>query len=506
MMLRNTLLSLLPLLASASPVPIENQPRQQTFVDCLSAGNVPIVLQSNPSFTQLSSPFNLRLKYTPVVITVPTTAQQISTTVKCSKQYRIRVSARGGGHSYSAQGLGGSDGHAVIDLQNFHDVIYNPKTTLAQIGGGARLGNIARKLYDQGKRGIPHGTCPAVGMGHPSLGGFGISSRYWGLMVDNIVEVEVVTADGRILRAKKNYNGDLFWALKGAGPSFGIVTKFWFKTYAVPENIVNYAYGFTGLSVDAAAAAFVEIQKFAQTAPKELGLGVSLWQKTGTSFDLSGAYYGKSLQEFNNLIQPLLSKLPRPASSDVSSKGWVDTLIRFAGAPTLSVPETGYNEHTTFFAKSLVTPQKNPLSVQTMKNFFNYANTAGVAAGQNNLAWFVIINLYGGGNSAITNTALLAESSYGHRDSLWNFQFYATIENGLTPQKNSSSVEFLNGFDKSARRPGDSAYVNYADPTYSREESHSLYYGGQYKRLSLVKKKYDKEQVFWYPQSIDPAR
>ncbi|EPS41612.1 hypothetical protein H072_4489 [Dactylellina haptotyla CBS 200.50] len=510
-MVRNTLfLGLLPLLASASPLPVDSgahlDPRaQSTFTDCLGAGKVPIIMQSWSSFNTLASPYNLRLKYKPSVIVIPTTTQHISSTVKCAKQFRVKVSARGGGHSYSAQGLGGANGAAVIDMQRFHDVVYDASTELAQVGGGARLGNIARKLYDQAKRGIPHGTCPAVGMGHPSLGGFGISSRYWGLMADQIYQVEVVTADGSIKTARKNYNGDLFWALKGAAPSFGIITKFWFKTYAVPESIVNYSYSFTGLSVDQAAAAFIEIQNFAKSAPKELGLGVSLWGN-GVAFELSGAYYGKSQQDFDNMFQPLLGKLPAPSSSTVNVKGWIDTLLRFAGnGGSLSVPEIGYNEHTTFYAKSLVTSQTSPLSLDSMKSFFNYAANQGPGASNQGLPWFVIINLYGGGNSAINNPALLNESSYGHRDSLWNFQFYTTMSNGLTTQSNTNALSFLNGFDQSVRRSWDAAYVNYADPTYSRADSHKLYYGGQYGKLQLVKKKYDRDQVFWYPQSIDPA-
>ncbi|KAK6333960.1 hypothetical protein TWF696_002471 [Orbilia brochopaga] len=505
-MLRATLVALLPLLLQpVSAVPLENlHTRQQsTFVDCLSKGNVPIVLASDTSFNQLSQPYNQRLKYTPLTITLPTTIDHISATVKCAGQYGVRVNARGGGHSYSAQALGGENGHVVVDMQNFHDVVYNQSTGYAEVGGGARLGNIAQKLYDQAKRAIPHGTCPAVGMGHPSLGGFGISSRNWGLMVDSIAKVEVITADGALRLAKPSWNGDLLWAVKGAGPSFGIVTKFYFSTVPATETIVNYSYSFSGLSVDNAADAFLKIQTFAQTAPKELGLGVSLWG-SGTSFELSGAYYGKTQAEFNTLFQPLLSQLPQPSSSTVNMKGWIDTLIRFAGASTLSVPETGYSERTTFFAKSLVTSQSSPLTLESMKSFFNYAATKGPDAANQGLPWFVIINLYGGGDSAITNSALLDQSSYGHRDTLWNFQLYATI-NSLTPTSNSSAVDFVNGFDQSVRRTGDGAYVNYADPTLSRDESHTLYYGGQYTKLTEMKKKWDPKQVFWYPQSIDPA-
>ncbi|KAF3905981.1 hypothetical protein ABW21_db0203610 [Orbilia brochopaga] len=512
-MLHSTLAALLPLLllqpASAAPFTslevrqAQQPPQNVPFTDCLARGSVPVVLTQD--FNSWKQPYNNRLQYTPVTITIPTTIDHISITVKCASQYGVRVNARGGGHSYSAQALGGENGHVVVDMQNFHDINYNQATGYAEVGGGARLGNIAQKLYDQAKRAIPHGTCPAVGMGHPSLGGFGISSRNWGLMVDSIAKVEIITADGALRLAKPSWNGDLLWAARGAAPSFGIVTKFYFTTVAATESIVNYSYRFDGLSASDAAANFLKIQQFALTAPKELGLGVSLWGN-GASFELSGAYYGKTRSDFDALFQPLIAQLPRqPSSSDINMKGWIDTLIRFAGASRLTVQETNYREQTTFFAKSLVTSQASPLSLQSMTSFFNYAVTQGPGAVNQGLPWFVIINLYGGGNSAINNRALLDQTSYGHRDSLWNFQLYATINAPLSETSNSSAVNFVNGFDASVRRPGDGAYVNYADPTLTRDQSHTLYYGGQYAKLTQMKKKWDPKQVFYYPQSIDPA-
>src|SRR5690606_1629610 len=143
-----------------------------------------------------------------------------------------KVQARSGGHSYAAFGLGGKDGSMVIDLEAFQSVTLqrNGTKVSARVGAGIRLGNLATKLFELGGRAIPHGTCPGVGVGgHALHGGFGPTSRNWGLTVDVIEKVEGVTADGKSFTASLAQNSDLFWALRGAGASFAIVTHFTFE-------------------------------------------------------------------------------------------------------------------------------------------------------------------------------------------------------------------------------------------------------------------------------------
>jgi len=147
-------LSYLSAIVVAKPVSLR---RNQTFADCLGAANVPVNFANSPNFDTLKTPFNLRTQFTPLVITLPTTSQHVAATINCATTYKLRVTARGGGHSYAAFGLGGEDGHVIVDLQMMHDVVYDSRTTIATVGGGARLGNIAQSIYDQGKRALPHG-------------------------------------------------------------------------------------------------------------------------------------------------------------------------------------------------------------------------------------------------------------------------------------------------------------------------------------------------------------
>ncbi|KAG8735505.1 hypothetical protein FRC12_018042 [Ceratobasidium sp. 428] len=105
----------------------------------------------------------------------------------------------------------------------------------AKFQTGNKLGDIAQKLWDNGKRALPHGTCPYVGSGgHTAFGGFGPYSRVAGLLHDRVTSAQVVLANGTLTTASSTKNADLFWALRGAGASYGIVTEWTFATLPAP--------------------------------------------------------------------------------------------------------------------------------------------------------------------------------------------------------------------------------------------------------------------------------
>jgi hypothetical protein len=128
--------------------------------DCLTHAKVPQNYPGSPNFAQAIIPYNLRLPFTPVAVAVPSTVSQVQAAVACGMKYNVTVSARSGGHSYASDGLGGEDGHLMIDMKLFREVEVDESTNIATIEPGARLGNIALQLYKQYGRAISHGTCP----------------------------------------------------------------------------------------------------------------------------------------------------------------------------------------------------------------------------------------------------------------------------------------------------------------------------------------------------------
>ncbi|KAL7266474.1 hypothetical protein RUND412_010979 [Rhizina undulata] len=512
----------IPLLASALPatpdylLPRGTSPRdlaaRSPISDCLQGAGVPFLISTSTGYDQERKPFNLRFNYSPAAAALPTTNAQVASAVNCARKTNTKVVARSGGHSYAAFGIGGVDGSLMVDLVGFQQVSVDPTTKVATVGGGVRLGNLATQIFNQAGRGLPHGTCPGVGIGgHALHGGFGLDSRLWGLTLDMIVEMTAVLSNGNIVTVSATQNTDLYWALRGAGPSFAIVTQFKLTTFAAPSQNYWYTYSWT-FDVATSAKAFLACQSFgANTAPKELGFGVVLG--AGGSFTIRGIYYGSEAQ-YKVVIAPLMAQLQAlnggspPSSSTEKMYGWLDSLVVLAGEPlaTSTQPIYGYDAHDTFFAKSLVTPSSTLLTEAALVNFFTYLKNVGTSYKN---PWFIIANLYGGPGSVINipppSTDPKSTSSYAHRDSLFVFQFYANMPNNLPPF-DEGILPFLGNMVNSiiSKMPGVffAAYNNYVDPTFKIATAYTLYYGDGYPRLKNIKRAVDPGFVFWYPQVI----
>ena len=512
-------ISLLSLASTVLSVPVTNQstsdPKGNSNVqDCLNTGKVPYRAQSSYDFSQYASPYNTRLPFTPAIIVLPTTPEHVSSAVVCAGQASLKVQAKSGGHSYASYGLGGQDGSMVIDMESFQNVTVDTTTQIASIGTGVRLGNVALGIYNQSKRALPHGTCPGVGIGgHATHGGFGYSSRAWGLTLDTIVGMDTVLANGTQISVTNESNPDLWYALRGAGSDFAIITTFHLQTQPAPDQVVNWQYNLPNMFASASASAnyMAHIQSFAlnpQLVDRHLGLGMYM---DGNTFYVSGTYFG-TLQDFESRLVPeLLRGLPAPVWNNTNSKSWLDSLSMLANYAPLQQPLTGYNQHDDFYAKSVVTPSSNPLSLAAMTDYFQYMISNGInnKLGGGN-SWFSIMNLYGGPDSQI-NAVPADSSAYSDRSALWVVQHYARTLNTGSPYP-GDEVTFLDGLNDAlqsaqvAQNGGNAsfrAYQNYVDPTLSATQAHSLYYGNEtYQRLLGIKNQVDPGKVLMNPQSI----
>lgn len=131
-----------------------------TIEKCLTDAKVPIDTKGSEGWDEDVAPFNIRLPYLPTAISVPQNTKHIQESVKCGKKLNIKVSAKSGGHSYASFGLGGENGHLIVELDQMYNVTYDAKSNLATVQPGARLGHVATVLYEQYNRAIAHGTCP----------------------------------------------------------------------------------------------------------------------------------------------------------------------------------------------------------------------------------------------------------------------------------------------------------------------------------------------------------
>ena len=158
--------------------------------------------------------FNQLVPVKPQLVIIPENGEQVSRAVRWANKAGLHVQARSGGHSYASHSLGGKDGSVVMDLRKLTNIALDERSGIVRVGGGVRLGNIARFLWGEHgeiRRAVAHGSCPTVGIGGQfTHGGYGVTSRSWGLAMDHIVAMDVVMADGQILGASASENEDLF--------------------------------------------------------------------------------------------------------------------------------------------------------------------------------------------------------------------------------------------------------------------------------------------------------
>ena len=385
---------------------------------------------------------------------------------------------------------------------------------IAKVGGGVRLGNLATALYNNGKRATSHGTCPGVGIGgHFTHGGYGFSSRAWGLAMDNIVGLDVVLANGTAVHASSTTQSDLYYALRGAADSFGIVTTFYIKTRAAPSQVTNWSFLLPNVFISGKvfAKTFLAIQSFTQDASiinRNLGFNIYL---DGYSFNFRGTYLGP-ISTFNAIILPsILRILPPGSSQTISQTTWLQSLAILAGTEPLSQSPTNYVQHDSFFAKSLVVPTSTPLTKAALIAYYNHFTTSAAAFDElenDGAGWFAIFDLYGGPDSQINNpSSEAAAAAYPLRSSLWTIQQYGFVATSTETFPMATIQPFVEGLNSAIidamPQASFAAYANYMDPSLTSEVAHSLYYGADiYARLVALKQELDPVMVFWNPLGV----
>ncbi|KAF2832765.1 FAD-binding domain-containing protein [Ophiobolus disseminans] len=461
---------------------------------CLGSAAKDVVFNTDPLF-QLShvKPYNLGVPSRPTAVTYPKSTDEIGRIINCAVASSLKVQARGGGHSYANYAIGGGeDGTIVVDMKNFQQFSMDESTWQATIGSGTLLGDVTKRLHDNGKRAMAHGTCPQVGIsGHATIGGLGPTSRMWGSSLDHVEEVEVVLANSTVVRASDKQNTDIFFAVKGAAAGFGIVTEFKVRTQAEPGQAVLYSYTFA----TNAPAAFKQWQKLISDPElsRKFASQFILTEQLGAVITvITGAFFG-SQQEFDSLN--ITSRLPSAAASNIELKDWLGAIGKWAEDVALQVVG---GIQSNFYAKSLAYTKDEIITDAAVDKLFNYISTAD----KGGAIWFIIWDLEGGAINDIKPDA----TAYGHRDALFYHQAYAV---NLLGKVNSTTRKFLTGVNDvitdalPSHKKG--AYAGYVDPALGTDSA-SLYWAGNVERLQRIKADVDPKDVFHNPQSVRPVK
>lgn len=223
--------------------------------------------QGDVAYAEATAIWNGMITKRPAAVIRAASPDDVVHAVRFARENDVELSIRGGGHNIA--GLSLSDGGLTLDMSQLRTVRVDPEAKVARVAAGCTLGDVDRATQEHGLAATV-GFVSATGVAGLTLGGgFGYLSRRFGWTVDDLEEVEIVTADGVIRRSSRTENENLFWALRGGGGNFGVVTEFVFRLHEVGPKITG---GLLAWTADRARDVVDTFRRITQSAPRELTL------------------------------------------------------------------------------------------------------------------------------------------------------------------------------------------------------------------------------------------
>ena len=453
----------------------------------------PLVRPGDADWATARQLYNTRFdSLKPAAVAYVANADDIRTIVAYTRARGIRVAIRNGGHSYA--GWSSGNNRLIIDVSKLNRVRASGGT--AVVGAGAKLIDVYRALTAKGVT-VPGGSCPTVGVSGLTLGGgHGVVSRAYGLTCDSLTRATLITADGKELTADASTNKDLFWALRGAGNgNFGVVTELHFRTHPAPQGVTAYA----TWPWSRAAAVVRAWQEWGPAQPDEIWSSCHL-ENGGSPSVAVAAFSLGTYGELQNALDRLADRIGSPARSvTLRRHSYESAMEAYAGCSSFSTDarchlpgstpgrnprgalgrET-YTAHSDFFDRSL-----SAAGIQTLTR-----QIASVRGGSGSIALIAL----GGAVNRVSPTA----TAFVHRRSRMLAQYIASWKAGTT---GTTARSWLTGaHDAMKPYASGAAYQNYTDPTL--KDWRKAYYGDAATKLAKVKKQYDPQGFFTYPQSL----
>jgi FAD/FMN-containing dehydrogenase len=281
------------------------------------------VVVSGPAYEAVLAIWNGAVEHRPAVVVRCTTAADVQVAVRVAGEYGVPLSVRGGGHDWAGRSL--RDNGLVVDLSGMRDVTVDAEARVATVAGGARAADLIAEVSQYGLSAVT-GTVGAVGVAGLTLaGGYGPLGGVAGLALDNLLGVEVVLADGSLVVADAENEPELFWATRGGGGNFGVVTSLRVRLHPITKVLA----GFIMFPWDQAASVLRGFADLARSAPDELTAqcGV-LSDPTGAPALLISPAWSGDLVEGEKVITQL-EQLGTPLMSQVAEMPYAGVLALF---------------------------------------------------------------------------------------------------------------------------------------------------------------------------------
>jgi FAD/FMN-containing dehydrogenase len=239
----------------------------------------PLLAPGDAGFEDATRLWNGMIEKVPALVVQPTGTADVVEAVSFAREHDLALSVRGGGHNIAGTAL--ADGGLTIDMSRLRGVLVDAQARTVTVQPGCLLGEVDRETQLHGLA-TPLGFISEVGVAGLTLGGgLGYLTRRFGWAVDNLVEVEIVTADGRARHASRDENAELFWAIRGAGANLGVVTSFTFRLHEVGPTVYG---GLIAWPFDRADEILRAYRTLTSEAPLELAVWMNLLRAPAAPF------------------------------------------------------------------------------------------------------------------------------------------------------------------------------------------------------------------------------
>ena len=409
----------------------------------------------------------------PAYVLRPKNVEDVAAGVRFAADSELALSVRGGGHGFP--GFGTNDGGVVLDLGNLADVdVIDDERPRVRIGGGATWGQVAEALAPRGLA-ISSGDTNGVGVGGLTLsGGIGWKVRKYGLALDSLVAAHLVTADGRTVRASADENADLFWALRGGGGNFGVVTDFEFLAH----RTTHVFHGRIAFPATEAGDVLEGWADYLRSAPEELTSTAELANPfaggPAAPVEVHVMYDGDDAEAAAAAIAPIRG-LGTVVADDIALKPYPDALVDGVTPP----PGIGVVTRNAFVDRESA---DDVLRILT-----------DVAASESSP--FIAVRSVGGAVARVPDDA----TAYAHRRA--ELMCVTTIV-GPEPVVEAARP----GLDAIWRRLAphvEGAYANFL-ASAAEEDVAAVYPAETYRRLATVKRRYDPDNLFAGNHNVRP--
>lgn len=442
-----------------------------------------VVLHDDAGYEALRRVWNGMIDRRPAAIVQCATRDDVPCAIAFARKHGLEITARGAGHNIAGNAV--SNGGLVIDFSLMNAVRIDPEGMRAFVEPGATLGDFDAAAQKHGLA-TPVGINSTTGIAGLTLGGgFGWLTRKYGMTVDNLLAADVVTADGASLRASADDNPELYWALRGGGGNFGIVTQFEFRLHPVGPDVVA---GLIVFPLDEAKTVLPRYRDLVQGAPEELSVWAVLRKAPPLPFLpvhvhgkpalVLAIFYGGSPEEADKAIAPL-RRLGAAWGEHIGRQPYVQWQQAFD--PLLTAGARNYWKSHNFAALpdaavEILVERAHDLPGPECEIFLGHVGGA-------------------------ANRVPVDAMAYGHRDA----QFVMNVHGRWSEvSDDAAGIAWARGvFHALAPYASSGAYVNFM--TDDESDRVASAYGANHPRLAELKARYDPHNVFHINQNIVPA-